>query len=154
MKIRINQILKHNKYNAFVNWYQTLIFTCVSMISNTNIEYLHWIFVIFSTRKRAFSDLVHRIKCYYLWIWYTIIQLPIHFHWMKWIEELVMDRTIFQYLQSLMQYVDVFSFGLLKAKKDYLTVETTIENFTEAKCKLNFDTNLSHFLAHITERNN
>lgn len=105
--------------------------------------------------KKAFSDLVQNGKNV---IFINLIYnnsasdlLPLDEMKSKkwlWIEQ------DFQYLLSLPQDVDVFSFGLLKARKDYLTVQITFRNLTEANCKLNVDTYLSHYLAHITESNN
>lgn len=108
----------------------------------------------FQHEKKAFSDLVQNGKnVIFMNLIYNFTASDLPLDEMKskkwlWIEQ------DFKYLLSLPQDVDVFSFGLLKARKDYLTVKIIIRNFTEANCKLNVDTYLSHYLAHITENMN
>lgn len=59
----------------------------------------------------------------------------------------------YQYILSYSQDVDVFSFGLLKAKKEFLTVNISIANLTEG-CKFNIGQYLLHHFSHVREGSN
>lgn len=99
-------------------------------------------------KKFFFLTLFKTVKMLSSWTWYTIIQLPIYFLWKKWIWR-ALD---FQYLLSLPQELSVFSFGLLKVKRDSLNIQLTFRNFTEA-CKFNLDTCLAYYLSDIIKSN-
>lgn len=59
----------------------------------------------------------------------------------------------YQYILSYSQDVDVFSFGLLKAKKEFLTVKISVANLTEG-CKFNVGQYLLHHFSHAREGSN
>lgn len=59
----------------------------------------------------------------------------------------------YQYILSYSQDVDVFSFGLLKAKKEFLTVKISVANLTEG-CKFNVGQYLLHHFSHVREGSN
>lgn len=54
----------------------------------------------------------------------------------------------YQYILSYSQDVDVFSFGLLKAKKEFLTVKISVANLTEG-CTFNIGQYLLHHFSHV-----
>ncbi|XP_061162825.1 uncharacterized protein LOC133172038 [Saccostrea echinata] len=57
-----------------------------------------------------------------------------------------------RYVLGYPEDVDVFSFGLLKAKQDFLKVNISIGNFS-TDCRLHFDKYLSQYLMHIINEN-
>lgn len=59
----------------------------------------------------------------------------------------------FQYILSYSQDVDVFSFGLLKAKKEFLSVKISVANLTEG-CTFNIGQYLLHHFSHVREGSN
>lgn len=70
----------------------------------------------------------------------------------KKLERWVWVANNYQYVLSYHEDVDVFSFGLLKAKQDSLEVEINIGNLTEA-CKSHFISYLAQHISKVVQRN-
>lgn len=107
----------------------------------------------FQHEKKTFSDLVQNGKNV---IFINLISNHSAFNLLS-LQEMKSKKWIwlaqdFQYLLSLPQDVDVFSFGLLKVKRDALDIQITFQNLTEV-CKLNFDIYLANYLSDIMQSN-
>lgn len=75
----------------------------------------------------------------------------------EFLEERKLERWVWvsngsQYILSYPEDVNVFSFGLLKAKQDSINVEINIGNLTKS-CKLQFNSYLAQYLSNIVKKN-
>lgn len=114
--------------------------------------FLHQKFTLIETREKTFADLVQNGKnIIFLNLIFeksTSKLFPLKEIWKQW----VWVAEAYQYLLAYSQDVDVFSLGLLKAEKDFLTIRISVENFTEA-CRLDVDKYLLYHFSHISEGN-
>lgn len=70
----------------------------------------------------------------------------------KKLERWVWVANDYRYILSYPEDVDVFSFGLLKAKQDSLEVEINMRNLTES-CKRHFNSYLAQYLSKVVQKN-
>lgn len=101
--------------------------------------------------RKAFADLVQKET--------NLIFIDLNFYLSDtddFLEEKKLERWVWvangsQYILSYPEDVNVFSFGLLKAKQDSINVEINIGNLTES-CKRHFNSYLAQYISNIVQK--